>query len=515
MAMGAMLTRTPLNGPVNPGWDDRPQAIVIGAGFGGLAAAVRLGARGYRVTVVEALDQPGGRAGAYHQDGFTFDQGPTIITLPHVFEELWALAGRKLSDDVELVPLDPFYKLLFDDGSHFTCCGDDARMEAEIARLSPADARNYGKFRKRTEEVYRFAFEGLGQIPFSSFTPMITAMPGFARFRAEQSVWQLVSKYFKDERLRTAFSFHPLFIGGNPFQATGLYALVSYLEGRYGVHYAMGGTHSLVKGLVSLIEGQGGQVRLNAPVRRILVENGAAAGVELESGEQLHAPVVVSNADSASTYRDLVEPQHRKRWTDKRLARARYSMSVVVWHFGTDRRYDDVDHHSILLGPRFKGLLDDIFVNKTVAEDFSLYLYRPSATDPGVAPAGCDSFYALIPVPNLDGDADWQTLAEPFRARVQARLEETLLPDLGRHIVTQKLVTPLDFQGRLRSYKGAAFGLEPVMLQSAWFRPHNRSEEIRGLYLVGAGTHPGAGVPSVIISAKILDQVVPHASVLA
>jgi phytoene desaturase len=510
-----MLQQTPQTRPINPGFDERPHALVIGAGFGGLAAAVRLGARGYRVTVVERLDQPGGRAGIYSQDGFTFDQGPTIITLPQVFEELWALAGRKLSDDVDLRPLDPFYSLKFDDGSHFTCCGDEQLMMAEIARLSPKDAARYPAFRKKSEEIYRFAFEGLGQIPFSSFAPMITAVPGFALHRAEQSVWQLVSKYFTDERLRIAFSFHPLFIGGNPFDATGLYALVSYLEGRYGVHYAMGGTHSLVKGLVGLIERQGGTVRLNAGVKQILVENGAAAGVELDSGEKLYSAVVVSNADAATTYSKLLAPQHRHRWTDARLARARYSMSLVVWHFGTNRRYDDVEHHTILLGPRYKGLLKDIFKTKTVAEDFSLYLYRPSATDPSVAPEGCDSFYALMPVPNLDGDADWETLAEPFRARVQKRLEETLLPGLGQHIVTQKLVTPLDFRDRLQSYKGAAFSLEPVMFQSAWFRPHNRSEEVDNLYLVGAGTHPGAGVPSVVISAKILDQVVPHASTLA
>jgi phytoene desaturase len=508
-----MLKQTPQTRPINPGWDERPHAIVIGSGFGGLAAAIRLGARGYRVTVVERLEQPGGRAGAFRQDGFTFDAGPTIITLPHVFEELWALCGRRFRDDVTLKALDPFYTIRFDDGSTYTARQNDDDVRAEVARLSPRDARHFDRFKRKSEEIYRFAFEGLGQIPFSSFLPMISALPGFVAHRAEMSVYQFVSRFFRDERLRVAFSFHPLFIGGNPFHATGLYALVSYLEARYGVHYAMGGTHSIVQAMVRLIEGQGGTLRLNAGVDEILVENGSAVGVRLESGETLYSRIVVSNADAATTYRKLVRPQHRSRWTDARIDRARYSMGLVVWHFGTGRRFEEVPHHTIVLGPRFKGLLDEIFTKKTLARDFSIYLHRPTATDPSLAPPGGDSFYALVPVPNLDGATDWEATAEPYRARIQQRLEETVLPGLGQHIVSSKMVTPLDFRDRLQSHKGAGFSLEPVMFQSAWFRPHNRSEEVGNLFLVGAGTHPGAGVPSVVISAKVMDQVVPDAAV--
>jgi phytoene desaturase len=497
-----------------PQQDARPHAVVIGAGFGGLAAAVRLGARGYRVSVLEKLDQPGGRAYAYRQNGFTFDAGPTIITLPFLFEELWALCGKRMGDHVRLVQTDPFYRLLFDDGSHFECSGDPARMRAEVARLSPRDLAGYDKFLALSEKIYHFAFEELGQIPFSSFTPMLKAGPRFALNRADQSVFRFVSAMFKDPRLRVAFSFHPLFIGGNPLDATRLYALVSYLEGRWGVHFAMGGTHALVRGLVDLIEGQGGAVICNAPVDEIVVEQGRARGVRLADGRVLPAAVVVSNTDAPYTYRHLVKPQHRRRWTDQKIDRARYSMGLVVWYFGTKRRYPDVAHHSIVLGPRYEGLLRDIFHRKILAPDFSLYLHRPTATDPSLAPEGCDSFYVLSPVPNLEADVDWSIETERYRQKIEARLSETLLPDLKNQVVASHIVNPLDFRDRLNAIKGAAFSLEPVLLQSAWFRPHNRSEEVDGLYLVGAGTHPGAGVPGVLSSARILDQLVPHASSL-
>jgi phytoene desaturase len=510
-----MLKRTPATTPINPGFDERPHAIVIGSGFGGLAAAVRLGARGYRVTVLERLEQAGGRANVFRQDGFTFDAGPTIITLPFLFEELWALCGRKLSDDVDMVPLKDFYTINYADGSTFTCVQDHDAMHAELARLNPSDARHYDRFKEESRKIYQFAFEGLGQIHFSNVWPMLKALPGFIRHRAETSVYQYVSNFFKDERLRFAFSFHPLFIGGNPFQSTSLYALVAYLEGKWGVHFAMGGTGSLVQGLVGLIKGQGGSVRLNAGVSQIVVEDGVATGVRLETGETLGASIVVSNVDAPTTYGKLLASHPRKTWTDRRIARTRYSMGVFMWYFGTDRRYDDVPHHSIILSPRYKGLIEDIFTRKVLADDFSLYLYRPTATDPSMAPDGCDSFYVLAPVPNLDGDTDWETTAESFRQRVEQHLSETLLPDLKAHVVTSKVMTPNDYRDRYQSEKGAAFSIEPVMLQSAWFRPHNRSEEVDNLFLVGAGTHPGAGVPGVISSARILDQVVPEAAVFA
>jgi phytoene desaturase len=500
---------------LEPSSDGRPHAVVIGSGFGGLAAAVRLGAKGYRVTVCETLEQAGGRASVFRQDGFTFDAGPTIITLPFLFEELWALAGRTFADDIDLRPLDPFYKILFNDGSEFACSGDEAAMRAEVLRISPDDLAGYERFLKRSEQMYGFAFEELGQVAFNSFSTMAKALPSFVRFRADQSVYGLVSRYIRDPRLRFAFSFHPLFIGGNPFRVTGLYALVSHLERRFGVHFAMGGTGSLVAGLVKLIEGQGGRVRLHTEVKDIIVEDGVATGVTLAGGERLPAAVVVSNADAAWTYRHLLDKRHVRRWSKAKLDKARYSMSLFVWYFGTNRTYPDVDHHTILLGPRYRELLEDIFERKVLADDFSLYVHRPTASDPSLAPPGCDTFYALAPVPHLEADVDWTVAAEPYRQRIEAELERRLMPGLSRHIVTSRVFTPLDFRDRLSSIHGAAFGLEPVLLQSAWFRPHNASEDVRNLFLVGASTHPGAGVPGVLSSARILDQLVPHAQTIS
>jgi len=308
-------------------------------------------------------------------------------------------------------------------------------------------------------------------------------------------------------------SFHPLLIGGNPFAVTCVYTLVTSLERRFGVHWAMGGTGALVRGLVGLLQGQGATLRCNAEVARIAVESGAgrprATGVVLASGEKIDADIVVSNADTAWTYRHLIEPQHRRHWTDRRIDKGRYSMSLFVWYFGTDRQHPDVPHHMILLGKRYKELLDDIFKHHKLAEDFSLYLHRPTATDPSVAPPGCDAFYVLAPVPHLGSGTDWRVQAEPYRAAIQKRLEETIMPGLGDVIATSHVLTPQDFQDRLSSVNGAAFSLEPQLFQSAWFRPHNKSEEVEGLYLVGAGTHPGAGVPGVISSAQVLDEIVP------
>lgn len=485
--------------------------MVIGSGFGGLAAAIRLGARGYQVTVLERLDAPGGRATVHRQDGFTFDAGPTIITAPFLFEELWALCGRRLADDVELRPVSPFYRIRFDDGEVFTYTGEPAEMRAEVARFSPGDAAGYDRFMAVSAETCRIGFEQLGHVPFGSWRDMLRVAPDLLRLQAWRSVHSLVSRYFRDDRLRTVFSFHPLLIGGNPFAASAIYSLIASLEQRWGVHCAIGGTGRLVQGLVGLIEGQGGALRCDAEVAEITVRDGRAAGVRLASGESIAADIVVSNADSATTYRTLLPPQHRRRWTDRKLDRARYSMSLFVWYFGTRRRYPEVGHHTILLGPRYRGLLDDVFGRKVLAEDFSLYLHRPTATDPSLAPEGCDAFYVLSPVPHLDSGTDWLAMAEPYRQRIAAHLSATLLPGLERETVTSRLMTPLDFRDRLLSPRGAAFGLEPVLTQSAWFRPHNRAEDLGGLYLVGAGTHPGAGLPGVLSSAKILDRVVPHA----
>jgi phytoene desaturase len=490
--------------------------VIIGSGFGGLAAAIRLGARGYRVTILEQRDAPGGRAYVHRQDGFTFDAGPTIITAPFLLDELWALCGRRLADDVDLRPVTPFYRIRFDDGAVFDYTGDPAAMRAEIAKFSLADVAGYERFMAASKATYEIGFERLGHVPFNSWTDMAKIIPEMIGCESYRSVYSLVSKYVKDPRLRIVLSFHPLLIGGNPMSASSIYALIAHLERSAGVHFAMGGTGEIVKGMVRLIEGQGGVLRCSQTVRSITVRDGAATGVLLASGETIAADIVVSNADSAWTYRHLVpKDAPRRRWTDRRLARARYSMGLFVWYFGADRKYDDVEHHTILLGPRYQELLADIFTRKILAPDFSLYLHRPTATDPSLAPDGCDAFYVLSPVPNLGGDIDWATQAEPYRAAIAKYLDETLLPGFEKHVVTSRITTPQDFQDTLSSYRGAGFGLEPVLTQSAWFRPHNRSEDIRHLYLVGAGTHPGGGVPGVLSSARVLDTVVPDAAVFA
>jgi phytoene desaturase len=493
----------------------RPHAVVIGAGFGGLAAAVRLGARGYRVTVLERLDAPGGRAYVHRRDGYTFDAGPTIVTAPFLLEELWTLAGRRFADEVDLRALEPFYRIRFDDGTHLDCSGDAATMRAEVARIAPGDVAGYERFMRESEAIYRVGFEQLGHVPFGSWRDMARILPEMLRLKSWRSIHALAASCVRDEKLRFALSFHPLFVGGNPFEVTSIYGLISHLERRHGVHFVMGGTGRLVSGLVGLIEGQGGAVRCGAEVAEITLRDRTVTGVRLACGERLEADVVVSNADPAWTYGRLLPGLARRRWTDRRLDRARYSMSLFVWYFGTRRRYPDVPHHTILVGPRYRGLLEDIFRNRVLAGDFSLYLHRPTATDPALAPPGCDAFYVLSPVPNLRGEVDWTERAEPYRRAIERHLEQTLLPGLGAALDTSFVMTPLDFRDRLLSVHGAAFSFEPLLTQSAWFRPHNRSEEVERLYLVGAGTHPGAGVPGVLSSARVLDSVVPDAAALA
>ena len=495
---------TPLRQP------GQPLAVVIGSGFGGLAAAIRLSVRGYAVQVVEKLDAPGGRAYVHYQDGFTFDAGPTIITAPFLLEELWTLCGRTFSDDVDLRPMDPFYRIRFHDGTHFDYSGNAETMLEEVARFEPADVAGYLRFVEDAERCKKLGFEGLGSVAFDSLGDLIRAIPAFARMGAWRSIYSLVAKHFKNEKLRTVMSFHPLLIGGNPFSVTCAYALINSLERTWGVHSAMGGTGAIVRGMVKLLAERGVPVRCNSPVVKIRVEGKRATGVELANGEFMAADIVVSNADSAWTYKNLIAPQHRKVWTDRKIDNGRYSMGLFVWYFGTSRQYHDIPHHMMVLGPRYKELLTDIFKRHKLADDFSLYLHRPTATDPSLAPAGCDTFYVLAPVPHLDSGTDWAQHAEPYRQAIAALLEASVLPDLRSHIVTSKVTTPQDFHDRLWSFKGAGFGLEPLLLQSAWFRPHNRSEDVDGLYMVGAATHPGAGVPGVLMSAKALETVVPH-----
>lgn len=493
----------------------KPHAIVIGSGFGGLAAAIRLGAKGYRVTILERLEQAGGRASVFRQDGFVFDAGPTIVTAPFVFEELWELCGKDFSKAVDLRKMDPFYKIHFDDGRTFTVTDDPEQMRAEIAKFNPDDLAGYEAYLKDSEACYYVGFEGLGLIPFSKVSTMLASLPRLGYLRADRSVYSHAKKHIKDPNVRIALSFHPLFIGGNPLRVTSVYCLIAYLEREWGVHFAMGGTGALVQAMLDLAIDQGARIKYDSEVSEILVEDDKARGVRLASGHLIPADVVVSNADPALTYGKLLPRKHIKRWSEKKIAKSHYSMSLFVWYFGTNRRYEDVEHHSLVLGPRYEELLKDIFDRKVLADDFSLYLHRPTKTDPSLAPEGCDSFYVLSPVPHLESGTDWETHAEPYRKAIEKRLEETILPGLSDAIISSKLITPIDFEDRLQSYNGAAFGMEPRITQSAWFRPHNKSEEVENLYVVGAGTHPGAGLPGVVTSAKIVAEMIPDAETVS
>jgi len=492
--------------------DQSPHAVVIGAGFGGLAAAIRLGARGYRVTVLDRLDQPGGRARVHRVDGYVFDAGPTVVTAPFLFNELWELCGKRLEDDVDLRPVSPFYRIRFDDGSMFDYTGDAEQMRREIGRISPEDVQGYEAFVRRSEEIFKVGFEKLSHVPFDTPFDMARIVPPMVRLESYRTVYQLVSKFVRNDKIRQVLSFHPLLVGGNPYSVTSIYTLIAYLERKWGVHFPMGGTGELVKGMCGLIDGLGGTIRLGADVEEIVVERGEATGVRLQNGELIPADVVVSNADSAWTYRHLVPEHARKRWTNRRVERSKFSMSLFVWYFGTKRTYDDVKHHTILLGPRYKGLLQDIFDRHKLARDFSLYLHRPTATDPSMAPPGHDAFYVLSPVPHLDSGTDWSRQTEPYRRAISQYLGDSLLPGLEENLTASITLTPRGFLEDYLSFKGAAFSFEPVLQQSAYFRPHNKSEDVRGLYFVGAGTHPGAGMPGVLSSARVLDTCVPDAA---
>jgi phytoene desaturase len=494
------------------------RAVVIGAGLGGLSAAMRLGAKGYAVTVIDRLDKVGGRGSSIDMDGHRFDLGPTIVTCPQVFEQLWADCGRDFRKDVDLRALDPFYEIRWEDGSIFTACGDHDKMVEEVRRLSPGDVKGYTKFLKDSHRRYVVGFEGMVAKPMHRLWETIKVLPEFARLRADRSILGLAKMRVKDHRLRMALSFHPLFIGGDPMNVTSMYALVSHLEMKFGVHYAMGGVQAIADGMADVIRSQGGQIKLGVQADEILIEDNAAKGVRLTDGHTLEAPLVVSNADAGHTYKTLLRNKTRSRWTDKKLDTRRWSMGLFVWYFGTKGTRDkwkDVGHHTIMSGPRYEGLLKDIFIKGTLADDMSLYVHRPSVTDPNVAPDGDDTFYALSPVPHLGhgNPVDWEAEKESYKVKVTKVLQK-LIPGFEDHITAELVYTPEDFRDRYLSPHGAGFSIEPRILQSAWFRPHNISEEAKGLYLVGAGTHPGAGLPGVVSSAEVLGKLVPNAPVM-
>ena len=480
------------------------RAIVIGAGFGGLALAIRLQSAGVATTIVEARDKPGGRAYHWIKDGFTFDAGPTVITDPPCLQELWGLTGQDMAADVELAPVMPFYRLDWPDGTSFDYSNDEAALRAEIAKLHPADVEGYDRFLTYSKGVHEQGYVKLGAVAFLDFASMIRAAPALMKYRAWRSVYSIVSSYVEDERLRQALSFHTLLVGGNPMTTSAIYALIHTIEKQGGVWFARGGTNALVSGMVRLFERLGGTLRLGDPVTRIETTADRATGVTTRSGWCGDADMVACNGDLMHSYRDLLAGHPRGANAARSLSRKRWSPSLFVVHFGVKGTYPEVAHHSILFGPRYKGLLDDIYRNGVVPGDFSLYLHHPSVTDPGMAPSGHSTFYALAPVAHLGkAKADWDgEFGERFADAILEEVERRVAPGLRANLVTRFHYTPADFGRDLSAHLGSAFSLEPVLWQSAWFRAHNRDDVISNLYFVGAGTHPGAGIPGVVGSAK-------------
>ncbi len=486
------------------------KVVVIGSGFGGISAAIRLRAMGYPVTLLEARDQPGGRAGVFREDGYTFDAGPTVITAPYLFEELFDCVGRRMEDYVEMVPVDPFYRITFDDGTHFDYVGDEERLLAQIEEFNPADVEGYKRLAEHSRRIFEVGYEELADQPFDTLMDMLRVVPEMLRLGNYRSVYSLVAKYIKDDRLRQVFTFQPLLVGGNPFNVTSIYLLIHWLERKWGVHFFRGGTTAIVKGLMELLEEIDVDVRMNTAVKEIEVGENGVDAVITEGGERIPCRFVVSNADPSFTYKEMIDPRHRSKNSDARVGRVKQSMGLFVGYFGTDKQYEDIEHHTIVLGPRYKELLTDIFDRKILADDFSLYLHRPTATDPSLAPKGHDSFYVLSPVPNNESGIDWEETGDAYLDRILEYLEDRHMPGLREHLTVRFHKSPDFFEQELRSISGAGFGPEPRLSQSAWFRYHNRSEDIEGLYFVGAGVHPGAGLPGVITSAKVLEKLVPR-----
>ena len=508
------------------------KAIVIGAGLGGIAAALRLRKRGYDVTLLEKQDQLGGRAGVYHRNGYTFDAGPTVVTAPFLFDELFELFGKKREDYVKFVPLYPWYRIVFADGTHFDYGGTLEQTLEEIRKIEPADCEGYLKLLAHTKKIFDVGFTQLGDQPFHTFWSMAKCAPQLMKLGTWRTVWQMTCKYIKSDKLRRVFSFQPLLVGGNPFNTTSIYSLIQYLEREWGVHFAMGGTAAIVAGLGRLMEEEGIEVRLGSEVKeittgslkvsfRVFTDEGRKAGmkdydkvgspyagaVRLKTGETIDANVIICNADAPAVYKNLVREEHRPKWTDLRISNLKFSMGLFVLYFGTTRQYPDIAHHTIILGERYAELLRDMFdLKKLATNDLSLYLHRPTATDPSMAPAGCDSFYVLCPVPNLQGDTDWATMGPKYRDIVIDELAKTMMPGLRECITEDFYVTPLHFRDNLNTLHGTGFSIQPTFGQSAYFRFHNKSEDIEGLYFVGAGTHPGAGMPGVLCSAKVLEH---------
>jgi phytoene desaturase len=476
--------------------------VVIGSGFGGLALAVRLQAAGVQVTLVEKREKIGGRSYQLKDRGYTFDMGPSLITAPRIIESIFEAAGRRMEDYLDLIPLDPYYRIYFHDQSHIDYVGDPERMKAQMRRFNEADAERFDAFMAKIRPIYDAVIsDRLGSKPFDTVGTMLGFLPRMAKLQAHRTVTRFVNRFFDDFRHRFIYSFHPLFVGGNPFNSPAIYLMIPFLEREGGVWFTTGGMYSVVEALGKVFEELGGTVVTEAEAREIRVENGRAVGVETVQGF-FPADFVVSNADPGHTYKYLVRPEHRKKWTDRKVDRTEYAMSCFLLYLGTRKQYPQLEHHTLILTERYEGLLKDIFRKKILPDDFSMYLHVPTRTDPGMAPEGCESMYVLVPVANNESGIDWSKETEPFTEKVLDYLEDWGMDGLRENLEVLHVFTPDDFESELNATVGNAFAIEPKFTQTAWFRPHNRSEDVDGLYLVGAGTHPGAGVPGVILSAE-------------
>jgi phytoene desaturase len=486
--------------------------LVVGAGFGGIATALRCRAMNHEVTLLDRLEQLGGRAQVFEKEGFKHDAGPTVITAPFLFEELFELFDKRLEDYAELVPLETWYEFYFNDKRTFTYRGDIEHTLQEIARFDQRDVAGYLALLKLSEKIFNLGFEKLSSQPFTRFSSMLEQAPALIRLKSYRTVYGLVSKFIKNEHLRKVFSVHPLLVGGNPYTTTSIYTLIHHLERKWGIHFCMGGTGALVGALGQLMHEEGITVRLNSDVDQILIEQGRARAVQLSDGGCIEADNIVFNGDAPYAYRALLPSYLKRQPIRKPDAVTQYSMGLYVLYFGTRKTYPDVAHHTIWLGPRHKELLADIFDRHVIPEDFSLYLHRPTATDPSFAPEGCDSFYVLCPVSNLLSGTDWAVEGPQLRERIVKALNDTILPGLAGCICADFWMTPDDFKNRYRSEHGAGFSIAPTLTQSAYFRYHNRDPDIPNLYFTGAGTHPGAGLPGVLSSAKVVENLLNGAN---
>ncbi len=486
-----------------------PKAIVIGSGFGGLGIAARLQAKGFDVTLMEKNARVGGHAAQLKKNGYTFDMGPSLVTAPDIIAGVFKSAGRRLEDYIDMIKLDPFYRIYFHDGNYIDYSGNAEDMKVQMAGYHAGDARNYDRFMDDCRKIYDAVItDGLGSTPFMSFKTMFDFLPRAAKLKALLPAHTFVKRYFKHPYHRFMFSFHPLFIGGNPFRSPGVYLMIPYLEKAGGVWFTRGGMYSLVQAFERLVIELGGKIETDSEISEIRIENGRATGVVVNN-QFYRADLVISNADVIHTYKDLINVQSRKKWTDRKINRTGISMSAFLLYIGSKKQYPRLLHHTLILSERYKALVKDIFDHNILPEDFSMYLHAPTRTDPSMAPAGSESMYVLIPVSNLSGKIDWQKMAQPYADRIMSFLENNFgLTDLRKNTEVLEIFTPENFQEQRNSFLGSPWGIEPKLTQTAYFRPHNRSADVSNLYFVGAGTHPGAGLPGVLLTAEATEKVI-------